>query len=96
MLGDGELPGFDAIPGTATSDFTDMRNIFAFMDSDRTAAEAWNQTAYDNILDYQNNPEYKNLANAGALLGVIDSAAVQEMDARGGNMAANAQEDSTT
>ncbi|MCT7661229.1 TPR repeat region-containing protein, partial [Mycobacterium deserti] len=85
MLGDGELPGFEVVPGTANSDFTEMRNIFAVMDSDKTAATAWNETAYDHILDYQRHPDYNNLANAGALLGVIDSAAVQEMESRGAN-----------
>lgn len=76
MLGDGQLPGFGVVPGTANSDFTQMRNIFAVMDSDSTAAKAWNATAYDHILDYQHHPDYNHLANAGALLGVVDSAAV--------------------
>ncbi len=92
MIGDGEMPGFDAIPGTERSNFDAMRNVFAFMDSDKTAAAAWNEEAYRHILDYQNDPTYKNLANAGAFLGVIDSAAVQEAEARGGNVHANAKE----
>ncbi|BBW99461.1 hypothetical protein MMOR_03980 [Mycolicibacterium moriokaense] len=85
MLGDGQMPGFEPVPGTADSDFTQMRNIFAVMDSDPTAAKAWNEAAYEHILDYQRNPDYNNLANAGAMLGVVDSAAVQEMESRGAN-----------
>ena len=65
--------------------FAEMRNIFAVMDSDPATATAWNETAYEHILDYQRNPDYNNLANAGAMLGVVDSAAVQEMEARGAN-----------
>ena len=89
MLGDGQLPGFDPVAGTANSDFRELKNIFAVMDSNPDAAKAWNETAYEHILDYQRNPDYNNLANAGAMLGVIDSAAVQEMDARGANNLAN-------
>ena len=89
MLGDGQMPGFDPVDGTANSDFRELRNIFAVMDSDPDAAKAWNETAYEHILDYQRNPDYNNLANAGAMLGVVDSAAVQEMEARGANNLAN-------
>jgi hypothetical protein len=86
MFGDGELPGFDPVDGAASgSDYDPLRNIFAVMDSDPTAAKAWNETAYEHILDYQRNPDYNNLANAGAMLGVIDSAAVQEMESRSAN-----------
>jgi hypothetical protein len=92
MFGDGQMPGFDPVEGAAASDFDPMRNIFAVMDSDPDAAKAWNQTAYDHILDYQRDPDYNNLANAGAMLGVIDSAAVQEMEARGANDLANQTE----
>lgn len=89
MFGDGQMAGFDPVDGAANSDFGEMRNIFAVMDSNPDAAKAWNQTAYDHILDYQRNPDYNNLANAGAMLGVVDSAAVQEMEARGANNLAN-------
>jgi hypothetical protein len=89
MFGDGQMAGFDPVDGAANSDFREMRNIFAVMDSNGDAAKAWNQTAYDHILDYQRNPDYNNLANAGAMLGVIDSGAVQEMEARGANDLAN-------
>lgn len=84
MFGDGELPGFNAIP-PGNPPFGEMRNIFAVLDSDPTAAKAWNETAYEHILDYQRNPDYNNLANAGAVLGVVDAAAVQEMESRGAN-----------
>jgi hypothetical protein len=89
MLGDGTLPGFDPVEGAPNSKFDPLRNIFAVMDSDPTAAKAWNETAFRHVLDYQSNPDYNKLANAGALLGVIDSAAVQEMESRGANNLAN-------
>lgn len=85
MLGDGSMPGFHPVEGVANSNYDEMRNIFAAIDSDPDAAKAFNAKAFEHILDYQKTHDYNDLANAGALLGVVDSAAVQEATAHGKN-----------
>jgi uncharacterized protein YukE len=85
MLGDGNLPGFHTVPGVEDSNFSQMKNIFAAIDSDHIAATDFNKAAFETILDYQKHPNNQNLGNAGGLLGVIDAAASQEASARGMN-----------